>query len=116
MAGINGLLVTVRTGKQGAEMMKGKMSSGYLGEISSLRINPEDMARLPLSSGQKAKIISPYGEAIVTCETADLPEKLFILPLGPAANRLFSGADTDGTGVPDWKGLQVTVEPAERVE
>jgi len=39
MAGISGLLVTVRTGKQGAEMMRGKMNPEYLEEISTLRIH-----------------------------------------------------------------------------
>lgn len=115
MTGISGLLVTVRTGKQGTEMMKGKMSSEYLEEVSSLRINADDMAELSLSTGNKAKIISPHGEALVTCIESDVPGKLFFLPLGPVANRLVSGADTDGTGVPAWKGQQVTIEPADMV-
>ncbi|MGD9159073.1 MAG: molybdopterin dinucleotide binding domain-containing protein [Desulfobacteraceae bacterium] len=115
MAEISGLLVTVRTGKQGAEMMRGKMTLEYLEEISSLKINPDDMAELPLSSGQKAKITSPYGETIVSCHASDVPKKLFFLPLGPVANRLVSGADTDGTGVPAWKGQQVSIEPAEQI-
>lgn len=116
MAGISGLLVTVRTGKQGAEMMRGKMNPEYLDEISTLRINPDDMAELPLASGQKAKIVSPHGEVLVTCLSSDVPRKLFFLPVGPVANRLVSGSDTDGTGVPAWKGEQVTIEPADQVQ
>ena len=114
MARINGLLVTVRTGKQGAEMMKGKLTSEYLEEISVLRMNPDDMAEVHIFPGQKAKISSPYGEALVTCHDSDVPRKLLFLPLGPVANRLVSGADTDGTGVPAWKGQQVTIEPADQ--
>jgi formylmethanofuran dehydrogenase subunit D len=115
MAGISGLLVTVRTGKQGAEMMRGKMNPEYLEEITTLRINPADMAEASLTKGQKARIISPYGEAIVTCQDSDLPKKIFILPLGPVANLLVCGADTDGTGIPAWKGQQVTIEPFDKV-
>jgi formylmethanofuran dehydrogenase subunit D len=112
MARISGLLVTVRSAKQGAEMMKSKLTEDYLQEISSLRISAEDMAELALSDGDKARLASPHGAISVTCHPTDVPKGLFFLPLGPLANRLFSGADTDGTGVPDWKRQQVTVEPA----
>ncbi len=116
MAGISGLLVTVRTGKQGAEMMRGKMNPEYLEEISTLRINPDDLAELFISSGEKVKITSKCGEVMVKCISSDVPKKLFFLPLGPVANKLVSGSDTDGTGVPAWKGEQVTIEPADRVQ
>ncbi len=111
MGRLNGTLVTVRTAKQGALMMKGKMTSEYLEEISTLRVNPDDMDELALSPGEQARITSPYGEAIVACNPADVPRGLFFMPLGPLANRLFSGLHTHGTGVPDWKGQSVTIEP-----
>ncbi|NLA74616.1 MAG: hypothetical protein GX846_03955 [Deltaproteobacteria bacterium] len=116
MARISGLLVTVRTGKQGAEMMRGKMSPEYLAETSALRINPDDMAELFISSGGRVKITSSCGEVMVTCISSDVPKRLFFLPLGPVANRLVSGSDTEGTGVPAWKGEQVTIEPADQVQ
>jgi formylmethanofuran dehydrogenase subunit D len=115
MGGLNGLLVTVRTAKQGSGMMKGKMTPEYLEEIASLRINSEDMAELSLSQGQPARIASPHGEAVVTCHSANVPRGIFFLPLGPLANQLFSGANTDGTGVPDWKRQHVTLEPAGQI-
>ena len=40
MGSLSGLLVTVRSAKQGAEMMTNKLSAEYGREISSLRINP----------------------------------------------------------------------------
>jgi formylmethanofuran dehydrogenase subunit D len=114
MGSISGLLVSVRSAKQGAEMMKSKLTADYAQETSSLRVNPEDMAELALSDGDPARVVSPHGEAIVTCHPTDVPRGLFFLPLGPLANRLYSGADTDGTGVPDWKRQKVTLEPADR--
>lgn len=111
VSAITGLLVTVRSSRQGVEMMKGKASEGYLKEIASLRINPEDLAELGLSDGDEARIVSPFGEAVVTCRPTDGPRGLFFLPLGQLANRLFSGAHTDGTGVPRWKRQEVTIEP-----
>ena len=113
MGDISGLLVTVRTAKQGAEMMASKLSSGYAREISSLRINPDDMNELAVAEGQRARIASPYGEVSVTCHSTDVPRGIFVLPLGPLANQLFSGADTDGTGVPDWKRQPVTIRADE---
>jgi len=110
MGGISGLLVTVRSAKQGAEMMTNKLSAEYQREISSLRVNPDDMQELAVAEGQPVRIASPHGDAIVTCHGADVPRKNFFLPLGPVANQLFSGAQTDGTGVPDWKRQPVTLE------
>lgn len=113
MGGISGLLVTVRSAKQGAEMMANKLSAEYAREISSLRINPADMQELAVSEGQSARITSPYGEVTVTCHPADVPQGLFFLPLGPLANQLFSGANTEGTGVPDWKRQPVFIQACE---
>lgn len=113
MGGISGLLVTVRSAKQGAEMMTNKLSPEYGLEISSLRINPDDMNELAVSEGQPVRLASPYGEVTVTCQPADVPRRTFFLPLGPVANQLFSGAHTDGTGVPDWKRQPVTIRACE---
>jgi formylmethanofuran dehydrogenase subunit D len=115
MGGISGLLVTVRSAKQGAEMMANKLSAEYGREISSLRINPDDMKELAVSEGQPVRMASPYGEVTVTCQPADVPRRTFFLPLGPVANQLFSGANTDGTGVPDWQRQPVTIQACERV-
>jgi formylmethanofuran dehydrogenase subunit D len=113
MGGISGLLVTVRTAKQGAEMMANKLSAEYRREISALRINRDDMKQLAVAEGQPARMASPYGEATVTCHPADVPRGVFFLPLGPVANQLFSGANTEGTGVPDWKRQPVTIRACE---
>lgn len=111
MGCVSGLLVTVRSAKQGTEMVCGKATAKYLEEIASMRIHPEDLAELDLAPGQSALLTSAYGEAIVTCRPADVPRGLFFLPLGAVANQLFSAASTQGTGVPDWKYLEVTLSP-----
>lgn len=110
MGFISGLLITVRTGRQGATMENGKFSSEYLEETTTLAINPEDFASLELSPGQRARLKSPAGEVLVTCRPTEGPRGLFFLPLGPTANRLIGG-ETYGTGVPDFKGVQVSLEP-----
>ncbi|MDR3560290.1 MAG: molybdopterin dinucleotide binding domain-containing protein [Negativicutes bacterium] len=111
MASISGLLITVRSAKQGAAMVTGKTTLEYRTEITTLRLAPEDLAELELTPGQRALLTSPYGEAAVTCQKADGPRGLFFLPLGPVANQVIGAAQTHGTGVPDWKGMKVTLTP-----
>jgi formylmethanofuran dehydrogenase subunit D len=106
---LSGLLITVRTARQGTEMVCGKSTPKYLEEISTVRLNPEDLAELGLAPNQSALLASAHGEAIVTCRSTEGPRGLFFMPLGPVANQLFSAACTYGTGVPEWKSLQVTL-------
>ncbi|MEL7567080.1 MAG: molybdopterin dinucleotide binding domain-containing protein [Dehalobacterium sp.] len=110
MGSLTGLLITVRTGRQGAAMEKGKLSPEYEQEISILTINGEDFAALDLAEDQRAVLKSSGGEVLVTCRVGDGPQGLFFLPLGPVANRLID-EETHGTGVPDFKGIPVEVRP-----
>jgi formylmethanofuran dehydrogenase subunit D len=106
MNGIHGLLITVRTAKQGAAMEKGKLSEEYIREISTLSVNPEDLAALDLTEDMRAVLQGEDAEIIVTCRATEGPRGVFFLPLGQAANRLI-GKETLGTGVPDFKGIPV---------
>ncbi|WP_347489833.1 hypothetical protein [Desulfoscipio sp. XC116] len=108
MGSISGLLITVRTSRQGAAMEKGKFCDEYIREISTLAVSPEDFALLHLEQGNKALLKSAAGEITVTCRPKEGPQGLFFLPLGPLANRLISG-ETYGTGVPDFKGISVVL-------
>lgn len=110
MGSISGLLITVRTVRQGVTMVSGKLNPEYQEETSTLEINPGELAALGLAPGQRARLISPFGEVTVICRPAEVPPGLFFLPLGPAANQVI-GAGTHGTGVPDFKGLEVKLEP-----
>ncbi len=110
MAIISGILITVRTARQGAAMEKGKFTPEYLEETATLDVNPEDFTALGLAPGVQARLTSPDGEVVVVCRTADGPRGIFFLPLGPTANRLIGG-ETHGTGVPDFKGIAVTLKP-----
>ncbi|NLI91659.1 MAG: tRNA CCA-pyrophosphorylase [Peptococcaceae bacterium] len=108
MNSIEGLLITVRTGRQGAAMEKGKFSAEYIKEISTLVINPEDFSSLGLGSEKKAILKSHSAEITVTCQSVEGPKGIFFLPLGPLANMVIDG-ETNGTGVPNYKGIPVSV-------
>jgi formylmethanofuran dehydrogenase subunit D len=109
MPRISGTLITVRTSRQGAAMEKGKLTPEYLEETATLNVCPDDLALLGLAQGKCARLVSREGEVMVTCRVAEGPQGIFFLPLGPTANQLIGG-ETQGTGVPDFKGVAVTLE------
>ncbi len=111
MGSIQGLLVTVRTAKQGAEMVSSKHGAPYIEEISTLRIHQDDLTALGVESGGQAMLASAHGEIRVFCKATDVPQGIFFLPLGPVANTLFSATSTQESGVPNWKGLRVELSP-----
>ena len=112
MNSISGMLITVRTAKQGAAMEKGKFCEEYVREIATLNLCAEDLARLSPGEDGRALLCSNEDAVVVTCREAKGPRGVFFLPLGPVANRLI-GAETHGTGVPDYKGIPVTLRPPE---
>lgn len=116
MGSISGLLVTVRTVKQGAEMVTSKHSERYVSEISTLRIHPEDIAAIGVEDGGNAVLSSDHGEIRVTCKGTEVPRGLFFLPLGHVANTLFSCSSTEESGVPNWKRINVTLAPCDEQE
>ena len=106
---LTGLLITVRTSKQGAAMEKGKLHNDeYLQEISSLTISQEDLDSLGLGEDKKALLKTEAGQVVVTCRPGNVPSGLFFLPLGHIANSV-TWAQTQGTGVPDFKGVTATL-------
>lgn len=108
MSEISGILITIRTSSQGAAMEKGKLAEEYIKETSTLFVSPEDCDRLKLTKDNKATLKSQAGEVTVTCSPTEGPNGVFFLPLGPFASQLI-GEDTQGTGVPDFKKIPVTI-------
>ncbi len=49
MTSISGMLITVRTGRQGAAMEKGKFTPEYLEETAMLSVCPRDFETLGLA-------------------------------------------------------------------
>ena len=109
MGRIKGLLITVRTAKQGEAMEKGKFTPEYDAETATLSLCPADLAELGLQAGDQLKISSESGETKVTCRQSEGPKGIFFLPLGPTANSLI-GLETKGTGVPAFKNTEVVLE------
>ncbi len=104
-------MITGRTREQGIGLHKGKTSAEYLRATARAEMNAEDMARLKIAEGGIVRLRAAAGEVELPAEAGSLPRGLVFVPLGASAN-LLVGAETQGTGMPSFKGVEVTVEPA----
>lgn len=105
------ILIPGRTSRQGTGLNEGKYSDDYLEEINTLLMNPDDMKRLSLADGDRARMWNETGEVIVPCKSGknDLPPGLLFISYGPVSSQLM-GAETHGSGMPTSKCLDVFVE------
>ena len=104
------VLITGRTSKQGSAIHEGKDSEAYRQATGFVAMNQEDRERLGLEEGRRVRVRTAFGEADLEVQGGDLPPGMVFVPMGPAANRLIP-AETQGTGMPDSKGLKLEVEP-----
>src|SRR5947209_1891022 len=97
------ILIPGRTARQGTTLNEGKLSQGYREEISTLFMNPDDMARLQLKNGARVRLSAENGGQVeLPCQAAkagELPPGLLFLPYGDLSSQLMGG-DTHGTGMP----------------
>jgi formylmethanofuran dehydrogenase subunit D len=103
------VLIPGRSTEQGVSV--GDKSSAQYREVTrTLRVNPADLARLGLSPGGRVRLRRGGVEVEVTCVSAgeELPSGMLFIAYGPESSRLLDG-DTQGTGMPDSKGIEVEV-------
>jgi formylmethanofuran dehydrogenase subunit D len=108
------VLIPGRTSRQGTSLNEGKFSEEYLDEIGTLQVSPPDMKRLGLKDGDRVRLNSEHGQVEVPCRASkgdELPPGVLFIAYGDWSSRLMGG-DTHGTGMPDSKGIDVTMEKA----
>lgn len=104
-------LITGRTRQQADGLHRGKSSEEYRQATSLVEMNADDLAGLGVEDGALVRVQTSVGSVEVTAEVSEVPPGLAFMPLGPTANTLI-GTETEGTGLPPFKGLEVEVEPA----
>jgi len=107
------VLIAGRTSRQGTSLNESKFSEEYLEETHTLWMNSADLAELGLKPGNRVRIGSQWGSAEVVVQAdkrGELPRGVVFIAYGDASSRLMGG-DTHGTGMPDSKGIDVTIEP-----
>ncbi len=102
-------LITGRTTKQGRSIHLGKEAKEFLDEISTLQMNPKDIEALQLQEGGQVRLKTQHGSTVVKLKKGDIPQGLVFIAYGGFINALV-GPDTQATGMPDTKGIEVEVE------
>lgn len=109
------ILIPGRTSRQGCGISEGKFGANYQDETHTLQVAGADMQRLGLTSGERVRVTSEFGqiEVRITAAKADeLPPGMLFIAYGDLSSRLMGG-DTHGSGMPTSKGLDVTLEKIE---
>ncbi len=107
-------LVTGRTIEQGVGKEQSKFSDDYFESAAVCYADPSDLRRLGIEENTNVQISTQQGAIIVKCLRSirtPHPQVIFI-PYGPWANAVVD-VETDSLGMPSFKGIPATMEPAE---
>ena len=106
-------MITQRSIEEGAAMEKGKTNPDYFDACSICEMNPADMKKLGIWKNTNVRVTSECGNVIVKAiePTQFVPEGLAHIRQGVWANQVVPPR-TQCTGVPQYSGFPVTIEPA----
>jgi len=117
MPSLKVLLLTGRTLRQGQGKEYGKLSERYWKSVAVCEIDPDDLKKLGIKDNSPIKIVTNYGSVVVRgVKSLRAPHqgRVFV-PYGPWASVIVN-PKTDGTGMPSFKGIEATIEPAAATE
>jgi len=112
------LQVTLLSGRslsQGREKEQGKLSKSYFQSVACCEINGEDIKEIGLDYGENVRISTKYGSVVIKAiaPKQTLERGIVFIPYGIWATQI-SGSETDGTGMPSYKGISSTLESAKK--
>jgi formylmethanofuran dehydrogenase subunit D len=107
-------LITGRTIAQGRALEGGKHSDEFTRAAGIVELDPKDMKTLRIYTGSVVKVTTAHGVVLVRAVISpDAPHPgLAFIPMGPWGNALIN-TDIYSVGMPSFKGLEATIEPAE---
>lgn len=112
MKQINVTLISGRTIKQGTGLEEGKTSEAYINSVNYIVISQLDAELLNLKDNNNVQISNKHGSVVVKWKKSEtLDQGIAFIPYGPWANQLYN-EDTEGTGMPLFKGINVLLEEA----
>ncbi len=101
-------IVSGRTLDQGATVEE-KLTDEYFNAVNYIELSEEDFKALNLQEGDRVRVKTDFGEVVVFAKKGELPKGLAFIPMGPYANQVID-PDTDGTGMPRYKGVKAVIE------
>ena len=111
-------MITGRSVAQGRAKEKGKKTSEYIDSVTICEFDPKDLKALGVGPGENVRISTAHGRVVLKAvESKQAPhEGIIFIPYGAWANILIS-PETDGTGMPSFKGIpaEVTSAPDSKV-
>jgi formylmethanofuran dehydrogenase subunit D len=86
-------------------MELGKLGPEYLKEVGICEMDKVTLEALGLEEGDAVRVETLHGSVVVTSKIDRRAEPgVVFIPCGPFANAV-TGPDTEGTGMPDFKGV-----------
>jgi formylmethanofuran dehydrogenase subunit D len=106
-------LITCRSIAQGEAMETGKKHEAYTVSAAVCELDSTDMEKLGVREGDTLRVATDSGEVYVRAvkSTQEPHPGIVFIPLGPWANAVVD-PDTSSTGMPSFKGIKATIEPA----
>jgi formylmethanofuran dehydrogenase subunit D len=107
-------LITGRTIDQGVALEGGKLSQAYVKAAALCYMDPSDMKKIGVLTGDIVTVKTNFGQIVVrVVKSEDAPHiGIAFIPMGPWANQV-TDYNTDSIGMPSFKGMKATVEPAQ---
>ncbi|MFQ6079613.1 MAG: molybdopterin dinucleotide binding domain-containing protein [Thermodesulfobacteriota bacterium] len=102
------ILISGRTLQQGTSLEVGKTSEEYFRNVAVAFMNEDDMKEIGAEEGKTVRVSTKFGSTVVLCKKSKLDRGMIFMPFGPWTSVLI-GIDTQGTGMPDSKGIEAEV-------
>lgn len=102
------ILISGRTVEQGTSLEISKTSEEYSNNVAMIMMNENDMKEIGVKEGENVEVNTKFGSAVVRCKESRIDHGIAFMPYGPWANMVI-GADTQGTGMPDSKGVEAEI-------
>ena len=107
------ILISGRTVKQGTSLEMGKTSEEYSNNVAIIMMNEDDMKKIGAKEGEHVEVRTKFGSAVVRCKESRIDRGIAFMPYGPWANMVI-GSDTQGTGMPNSKGIEAKISATEK--
>ena len=113
MPSLNVTLLSGRSLGQAKSREAGRFSEEYLRNVAVCELNPDDLRSIGITQGQNVRVATKTGSVIVKAVIASqtLPRGVIFVPYGPWVNMVIP-AETYGTGMPSFKGLEAEITAA----
>lgn len=111
--GLKVILITGRKMPQ-AIVSENMPKANHTRDVAICELDPADLTMLKVREGTPIRVHTDHGSVVVYAATStQTPHPgIVFMPVGPWANQIIN-PNTDGIGMPSYKGVPAEIEPAE---